>query len=164
MKHKKYMLLILTGLWFWVPVQISAQPDEEAILTSVQTFFDGLAEADSVKLASVLLPDGVFVSMREDGSEWTMRTETITAFLDSISDWDNRLYERMWDPQVLIHDRIAVVWAPYDFYINEVFSHCGRDAFNLVKTGTGWQIAGAVYTVERTGCEESPFGPPRFDK
>ena len=26
---------------------------------------------------------------------------------------------------------------------------------------TGWKIAGTTYTVESTGCPESPLGPPR---
>ncbi len=142
---------------------LSAQNDEEQILDAIQTFFDGMAEADSVKLASVLMPGGVFVSVREDGKEWTTRFETIDDFLKSVSGWSDYLYERMWNPKVLIHGRIAVVWTPYDFYIDKEFSHCGKDAFNMVKTDERWKIASAVYTVERTGCKESPLGPPDFD-
>jgi hypothetical protein len=65
----------------------------------------------------------------------------------------------MWDPLVLVHGRIAVVWAPYDFHINGEFSHCGVDAFTLIKTENGWQIAGAAYTIEPKGCAASPLGP-----
>ena len=36
---------------------------------------------------------------------------------------------------------------------------CGIDDFSLVLTPTGWKIAAATYTVERTGCPESPLGP-----
>ena len=43
---------------------------------------------------------------------------------------------------------IATVWTPYDFWIDGKFSHCGIDAFDLVKTDEGWKIAGGSYTLE----------------
>ena len=69
--------------------------------------------------------------------------------------------ERFWNPTLLIQGRIAVVWTQYDFYRNGQFSHCGIDAFSLLKTADGWKIAGTTYTAETTGCPESPLGPPR---
>lgn len=68
--------------------------------------------------------------------------------------------ERIWDAEVRIRGPIAVVWAPYDFHIGGKFSHCGIDIFDLVEKESGWVITGATYTVERTGCSESPLGPP----
>jgi hypothetical protein len=69
----------------------------------------------------------------------------------------------MWDPDVRIHGAIAVVWTRYDFWVDGKFSHCGVDAFDLVKTAEGWRIAGGVYTVERTGCPPSPLGPLKLE-
>jgi hypothetical protein len=71
------------------------------------------------------------------------------------------MLERMWDARVLIHGRIAVLWTPYDFHRDGKFSHCGVDAFSLVKTDDGWKIAGFIYTVEPEGCRPSPLGPVR---
>ena len=50
--------------------------------------------------------------------------------------------------------------APYDFHRDGEFSHCGVDAFTLVRTESGWKISGGVYTVETEGCAPSPLGPP----
>ena len=66
--------------------------------------------------------------------------------------------ERIWNPEVRIHGLIATVWAPYDFWIDGKFSHCGIDAFDLIKTEEGWKIAGGSYTIE-SKCEPSPLGP-----
>ena len=66
--------------------------------------------------------------------------------------------ERMWSPEVRVHGLIATVWTPYDFWIDGKFSHCGIDAFDLVKTEEGWKLAGGTYTVE-SKCEPSPLGP-----
>ena len=54
--------------------------------------------------------------------------------------------ERYWDAKVLTYGFIASVWAPYDFYLNGSFSHCGVDLFYLVKTDKAWKIAHFGYT------------------
>jgi|TARA_B110000196_G_scaffold177214_1_gene151981 hypothetical protein len=54
--------------------------------------------------------------------------------------------ERYWDAKVLTDGFIASVWAPYDFYLNGSFSHCGVDLFYLVKTDKVWKIAHFGYT------------------
>jgi hypothetical protein len=66
----------------------------------------------------------------------------------------------MWDARVKIHGPIAVVWTPYDFYRGGRFSHCGVDAFTLVRVAGGWRIATGTYTVEPAGCPASPLGRP----
>jgi len=65
----------------------------------------------------------------------------------------------MWEPTVLVHGPLAVVWAAYDFHRNKTFSHCGVDAFTLLRSPTGWKIATVSYTTEATGCKPSPLGP-----
>jgi hypothetical protein len=69
---------------------------------------------------------------------------------------DQVLKERMRDKEVVVQvkGRIATVWAPYDLWMNETFSHCGVDAFTLVKSKDGWKIASCSYTIEKTGCGE----------
>ena len=54
--------------------------------------------------------------------------------------------ERYWDAQVTTNGHIASVWAPYDFYLNGSFSHCGIDLFYLVKEQSTWKIAHFGYT------------------
>ena len=66
--------------------------------------------------------------------------------------------ERMWNPEVRIRGAIATIWTPYDFWTDGKFSHCGIDAFDLVKTDEGWKISGGGYTIEAQ-CDPSPLGP-----
>jgi hypothetical protein len=53
-----------------------------------------------------------------------------------------------------------MLWTPYDLYRNGSFSHCGVDAFTLVRGTRGWLVASVIYTIEPTGCAPSPLGPP----
>ena len=61
---------------------------------------------------------------------------------------------------MLVTDHIAVFWAPYDFYIDGVFSHCGTDAVDLVKVDGEWKVGNSSWTVQKTGCTKHPEGPP----
>lgn len=56
-------------------------------------------------------------------------------------------------------DRVAVVWTPYDLFIDEEFSHCGIDNFNFLKIDDGWKITGIVFSMKQDDCPESPLGP-----
>ena len=66
----------------------------------------------------------------------------------------------MWDPMVQVQDRVAMVWAPYDFHLDGEFSHCGIDVFTLLKGAEGWQVTSITYNVVREGCPPSPLGSP----
>ena len=132
--------------------------EEKAVIAAIDRFFHVLMTRDTTAAREVLMPEGQFFSIREDG---TIRSQSHLTFTVSLPSSQDLLLERIWEPKILIHEGIAMVWTPYDFHRNGNFSHCGIDAFSLLKTDEGWKIAGIVYTVETTGCKESPLGPPR---
>jgi hypothetical protein len=156
--------LVLVGALAIIPARphvAHAQTTDEEVLRPVQELFDAMAARDPARAAAVILPDGQWVSVRP-GAEGT-RVVTVMPhqeFLTSLAAATEPWLERMWNPKVMVHGDIAVVWTAYDFHRGGRFSHCGMEAFNLVRTGAGWRIAGATYTVEPTGCEPSPLGPP----
>jgi hypothetical protein len=65
-----------------------------------------------------------------------------------------RFTEKYWDPTVLIHNGIAIFWAPYSFDIDGKRSHCGVDQFDFIKVQGEWKLASAMWTVEPDGCPE----------
>ena len=66
--------------------------------------------------------------------------------LTRLKDIEEDFRERYWDAVVLTDGNIASVWAPYDFFSNGKFSHCGVDLFYLVKENKEWKIAHFGYT------------------
>lgn len=62
--------------------------------------------------------------------------------------------ERYWSPTVLIRGGIAVVWAPYEYWIDGETSHCGVDVFNFVKIDGAWRVSNSMWTVEPNACAE----------
>lgn len=137
--------------------------DREAVVAAVQKFVDAMAAGDIAGIRAVTVPEGRFFSLREGapGEPPSLRTFTNQESADQLAADKRKLLERIWNPEVKIQGAIAVVWTPYDFWIDGKFSHCGVDAFNLIKTADGWKLAGGLYTVEATGCPPSPLGPPK---
>lgn len=134
--------------------------DEQAVLDTVQRFFDAMADRDVDGTREVVIPEGRFFSVRSEDGVKAIRSFTNQEYMQGLADREPNVVERMWDPEVRIHGGIATVWTPYDFYLEGEFHHCGIDAFDLVNDGAGWKITGGVYTVEESGCPESPLGAP----
>jgi hypothetical protein len=88
------------------------------------------------------------------------RSQTDSAFVAFLARSTDRMLERIWSPQLLVRGGLAQLWAPYDFHVNGKRTHCGVDSFTLIKGATGWRVAAIAYTVETTGCLDSPLGAP----
>lgn len=156
---------LLLGILLLMPGAAAAQAtgaaEEEAVLGAVQRLFDIMAERDTAAARQLLVPDGRFVVVRvgAGGDADGIRLMDHDDFVGLLGAGSEPLLERMWSPEVRLHGSIAMVWTPYDFYRDGEFSHCGVDAFTLVKMDEGWRIAGATYTIQTEGCEPSPLGP-----
>ena len=150
------MFLIVVAL----ATSLMAGSDQDDVLETVQQFFDTMAAKDVAGATEVLVPEGRFFSVRIVDGKKVVRSTTNQEYLDELATAEDDWLERMWNAEIRIHGNIATVWTPYDFHVNGDFSHCGIDAIDLMKIDGSWKITGGSYTVERTGCEPSPLGPP----
>lgn len=152
---------VLMGLClFAAEARAQNSAEEQAVLQTIQRFFNAMADRDAEAALEVMIPEGRFFSLREENGETAVRTFTNQEFAQGLETQEQDLLERFWEPAVRLRGGIATVWAPYDFFLDGEFHHCGIDAFDLLNDGTGWRITGGVYTVETSGCPESPLGPP----
>ena len=120
-----------------------------------------LSDADTTTLRALLHPSARLVALSEDPTV-EPRVSDVEQFLASVGSPGTDFLERMWEPTVLVDGRLATVWTPYDFYRGGEFSHCGIDAFHLVRgADDDWRVLSITYTVHPEGCAESPLGPPR---
>jgi hypothetical protein len=143
-----------------IPTGVRAQSaDSVAVLDAVQRLFTAMAQRDTVAARRLLIPGSRFISVRTATVDAPMRSQGDTTFLRALANEHDQLLERLWAPVVRISGPVAMVWAPYDFHVNARRTHCGVDAFTLIRGSAGWQIAGIAYTVETTGCPASPLGP-----
>ena len=136
--------------------------DRAAILTTVQSLFDALGERDTALLTAILHPDILMRSVeRSAAGERSASTSTLEGMVARLEADGPRMTERMWNPEVRISGDLATVWTPYDFYVGEDLSHCGADAFILMREGGDWQITSLSWTrLQPPECELHPDGPP----
>jgi hypothetical protein len=132
--------------------------ERDAVLKTVQMFFDTMTAQDVEGARKVLQEQGRFHAMRMRDGKPDVRAFANEEYFADLKASKRKMQERIWNPEVRVSGLIATVWASYDFWIDGKFSHCGVDQFDLIKTEDGWKIAGGVYTLE-SKCEPSPLGP-----
>lgn len=143
------------------PAVTRGQTVKDSVAAAAHEFLKALSASDTAALGALLRSDGVLYSIRETPNGTAMRKTTAEAFLASLATDHEAFLERMWDPTVLVQGAMATVWAPYDFHRGGAFSHCGIDAFMLVRDRGRWRVSSITYTIETTGCKASPLGAPK---
>lgn len=153
--------LVLLALLVVPLPAVGQEAEEGAVVAVVQDLFDAMATRDAEAISALLTDDARIASVRPGAEgQRVVGSQDRATFVRAITVGQGEILERMWEPQVRVHGDLASLWAPYDFWIDGELSHCGVDAFQLLRTDDGWRIAHVAYTVEREGCPDSPLGPP----
>jgi len=134
--------------------------EEEAVLKAMDHYMTAISESNYEAQAAMQTPDGMTYQWRptEDG-DMHITAHPSSFWSDPSQDDGHVLRERYWSPSVMIRGGIAVVWAPYEFWIDGETSHCGVDVVDFVKIGGKWVVSNAMWTVEPEACDElRPMG------
>ncbi len=126
-----------------------------AVLAAMDRYLTAISTDDLDAMASMQTPDGMTYrarAMESGGMDVVGRPNSY--WVDPARDDGRKHRERYWTPTVLVRGSIAVVWAPYEFWIDRKTSHCGVDVFNFVRIGEAWRVANAMWTVEPDACGE----------
>jgi hypothetical protein len=132
------------------------QPGEEAaVLEATDRYFKAISEKDTAAQAAMQTSDGMTYQWRPD-SDGGMRitSRPISYWIDPSRDDGRAIRERYWSPSVMIRGGIAVVWAPYELWIDGKTNHCGIDVLDFVKVDGKWLVANMMWTVEPGACTE----------
>jgi hypothetical protein len=152
---------VLTLSMLLVPVlsQAQARPSaEEEVRVAIRRMFDGMRAADSAQVRSVMAAGVRFASMDTRATPPGITYQPIDGWLSGVANSARRWDERLFDVQVRVDGAIAQVWAPYTFYLDGKIRHCGVDAVELLRDGSGWKITQLSDTQRREGCKEVPAG------
>ncbi|HEX6309370.1 MAG TPA: nuclear transport factor 2 family protein [Longimicrobiales bacterium] len=127
--------------------------DEAAVREVIQRLFDGMRSRDTAMIRSAFAAEAQFYGIDRNGS---VRIDTPSAFITSIAGAPEGMVldEVLHDTEVRIDGPLAVVWTYYDFFAGDTFSHCGYDAFQLLKVQDEWKIVALADTRRREGCRQ----------
>jgi hypothetical protein len=132
-----------------------AAPDErEAVLAVVQRLWDGMRTRDTALVRSVFDSSASLTRVATRSGEARVQVTPVSGFIEALGRANEAWNERMFAPEVRIDGTLATVWTEYDFHLGSQFSHCGVDAFQLLKTSAGWKIVALSDTARREGCEK----------
>ncbi|MBD81314.1 MAG: hypothetical protein CL840_20525 [Crocinitomicaceae bacterium] len=129
--------------------------DSTAVIKVVNKLFDGMRQSDSAMVHDAFADEVQLLSTytKKDGTKM-VKEGSLVEFLVAVGThhdqvWDEKLYNIL----VFVDGSIAQVWTEYSFYVGDKFSHCGVDAFQLVKYEGKWRIVSLVDTRKRSGCK-----------
>ena len=126
--HSRLSTILLLVLSF--PLTPAFAQEEAAILATVDELFVALGNRDRAALEAITVPGSLNIST-SPGSNGEVRLSTLNyeELIAALSRPGSTALERYWDATVLVQGSIAVFWAPYDFYVDGEFTHCGIERF-----------------------------------
>ena len=149
MRYLLSIILVLNG------VLCQAQSSVDSVKAAVNELFTAMRNSDSSALVSCFTDSGILqtiVEAKENGV--VVKSEPLHTFGSVIakikkSDADERIVFDI----VKVDGPLAMVWAPYEFYYQGNFSHCGIDCFQLVRNKGKWKIQYLIDTRRKEGCK-----------
>jgi len=135
---------------------IDAQKTADSVKAVVKQLFDGMKNSDAASIRSAFADSAILQTIgRNAKGEVRVQNENIADFAESIS----QLKKGAADEQIVfesikIDEPLAIVWAPYKFYFNGKFSHCGVDSFQLVFINGQWRIQYLIDTRRKQPCDQ----------
>jgi hypothetical protein len=157
-RHVRVTLILAAVSAIAAPLraQTSVAGDSAAVMRTLDRFLLALRSKDTTMMQSVFHPDARFTLLRPaSATSDSVRVVVLTGpqFARVASNTSGPvLDEPIRQPRLLIDAHLATVWAEYQVRVNGGVSHCGYDAFQLVRTGAGWRILNVADTFRRTGC------------
>jgi ketosteroid isomerase-like protein len=148
------------GIVAILPASAQEALDEQARVQAIaEAALEAISNEDMVAFTDLMVDDAITASISERDGE--VRYSVRSRAESRASNPKNDILERGFDPEISISGPIAMVWLPYDLYVDGEWSHCGVDTFTLVRTEDGWRIASMAWSVEQPpACQAHPSGPP----
>lgn len=150
-----YILLLITITFIQVNSveKTHSTYDHPLIEQAINQLFDGM-RANDRDVAAEVLYESVTLStvVNRDGSVQLSQTD-IGLFLEAVGQPKEEIWdERVSGLEVRVDGDLATAWMNYSFYRSEIFSHCGVNTMNLIRTDNDWKIFSITDTRRTEGC------------
>ena len=133
-----------------------AQSSEESVVQqTIETFFKGFHQQDSLLLKSVVSDQVIIQTIANKEDSTFLQSENYNDFLNHIINIPatTKFEEQLLSFNIQIDGDMAHVWTPYQFWLNDTLSHCGVNSFQLFKDSNFWKIIYIIDTRHKEGCQ-----------
>ncbi|MCM0060388.1 MAG: nuclear transport factor 2 family protein [Algoriphagus sp.] len=151
---KKWMLAGILVCLLGLPT--FAQTPEQEVEAVIRSLFDGMKQKNAEQVAAAFSTAGLMQTVQQKPEGTTVGSNSVADFVKRIANTPagTVLDERILSYHIKVDGAMASAWTPYQFYVNETFSHCGVNSFQLVKMSEGWKIVYIIDTRRKEPCQE----------
>ncbi|KAF9659488.1 nuclear transport factor 2 family protein [Tenacibaculum sp. Mcav3-52] len=152
--QKVFTLLIVFALTTVISAQESSE--KKVIKKTIETFFEGLHKGDSTLVSSTLNSTiNIQTTFTNKEGKKVLVTESKSKLLANIANKkpEHTYLERLVSWDIKVDGNLASVWTLYEFYLNDKFSHCGANSFQLFNNNGKWEIIYLVDMRRRNNCK-----------
>jgi hypothetical protein len=137
---------LLFTLLFFIYLPLNAQDLHPKKV--VEDFFIAFHAKDTITLKEWCHPEIIMQTIANTKEGNKLENNLYSDFLKSIASipTNMKFEERILNYNTQIDGNLAHVWTPYEFYINEKFSHMGANSFTLYNDNGKWQIIHIIDT------------------
>jgi len=134
---------------------LDAQTTEDSVKAVVKQLFEGMKNSDAGMIQSAFADSAILQSVgKSKEGKTVIENERVDEFAKLISGLKKGAAdEQVVFESVKIDGQLAMVWAPYKFYFEGKFSHCGVDSFQLVFVNGQWKIQYLIDTRRKQPCD-----------
>jgi len=143
-----------------MPVAVRAQAvapaDSAAVVKTLETMFEALRNKNADGVRATFHESARFTLLRP-AADGSTRVNVMSAeqFITAVTNPNgNGVDEPIRNVRVMIDGPLASAWAEYQVRVAGKVSHCGYDAFHLVKVDTAWKILNVSDSFRPQGCGE----------
>jgi ketosteroid isomerase-like protein len=132
----------------------TTEQDREAVLASIQSFMDALRMRDTAAMnlhVDSLTRLTLIRPTREGGTRVVVMSGA--DFIRAVTQpGQPGIDEPIRNPVVHVSSDLASVWAEYQVRRDTTVTHCGFDAFHLVRRDGRWKLLNVSDTYQQAGC------------
>jgi len=161
------MKKILTPVLILISISVLSQSNDRIqVLNVVNRVFEAMRTSDSTLLKSSFVENpNTFTAFIDQEGKSQLITGDFQRFINAVGQPKEQIWnEPIWNEKIDIDGNIASVWVDYAFYVDDNFSHCGVDAFHLIKQDGDWKIFHLVDTRRKVGCDVPPLVNPNKER
>ncbi len=132
-----------------------AQTVEDSVKAVVKQLFEGMKNSDASMIRSSFADSAILqtIAKNKEG-KLIIQNDSVDEFAKTISTLKKGAAdEQIKFESIKIDGPLALVWAPYKFYFDDKFSHCGVDSFQLVFINGQWKIQYLIDTRRKQPCQ-----------
>lgn len=132
-----------------------AQTEEDSVKAVISKLFTSMKASDEQAVLSCFADQAIMQSIIKDkeGKNST-KSDGVAGFAAFVGKQpQGAADERIVFETVKIDGDLAFAWTPYQFFYNGKFSHCGVNAFGLIKVNGAWKIHYLIDTRRKDNCQ-----------